>query len=126
MTPTALVLDEESVHVTAEDPTGSLGIRPGHAPLVTALVPGIVTSRDANGAEKHVAVNGGVMLVDGHSVEIVSRRAESSRDIDHLEHTVVAGFERDGADDRANRVAFEKMRVQFMKGMLEYDKAETA
>ena len=35
LTPTEVLLDKDVVHVTAEDATGSLGIRPGHAALVT-------------------------------------------------------------------------------------------
>jgi len=124
MTPTEIVLDEEAAHVTVEDATGSLGIRPGHAPLVTALVPGIVIVRRADGGEEYAAVNGGVLLVDGRRVEIVSRRAVTGGDLDHLDRTVVAGFERDAADARTNRAAFEKMRAQFMKGVLEFDRAE--
>jgi len=124
MTPTDVVIEQEVVHVTVEDTTGSLGIRTGHAVLVTALVPGIVIARSRDGSEKYAAVNGGVMLVGADSVEIVSRRAVTGTDLEHLEATVVAGFEKDAAEDRTNRAAFEKMRVKFMKGVLEFDRAE--
>jgi hypothetical protein len=63
--------------------------------------------------------------VDGETVEIASRRAVPGDDLDHLEGTVLAGFEKDAADDAANRVAFEKMRVKFMQGVLEFDRADT-
>ena len=125
MTPTEVAFEQDAVHVTVQDATGSLGIRPGHAPLVTALVPGIVMARVAGGRESYVAVDGGVMLVDGKTVEIASRRAVTGDNLDHLEGTVLAGFEKDAADDAANRVAFEKMRIQFMQGVLEFDRAGT-
>ncbi len=123
-TPTKAIIEQEVVHVSAEDPTGSLGIRPGHAPLVTPLVPGVVTARAAGGGEQYVAVNGGVMVVNGEAIEIVSRQAVASQDLAHLEQTVVAGFEKEMENDKANRMAFEKLRVTFMRGVLDYDRAD--
>lgn len=125
-TPTQVVLEQEVAHVTVEDVTGSLGVRPGHAPLVTALVPGIVTARDATERERYVAVDGGVMTVAGNAVDVVSRQAVASDDLDHLETTVLAGFEQAVAGARANRAAFEKMRVRFMRGILDYDRADVS
>ncbi|MBN1675872.1 MAG: F0F1 ATP synthase subunit epsilon [Kiritimatiellae bacterium] len=124
LTPTDVVLDEEVVHVTAEDVTGSLGVRPGHAALVSALVPGIVVARPPGGRDRYVAINGGVMLVGREGVEIVTRQAVAGGDLSHLEDTVVAGFEKEAREDRVNRAAFEKMRISFMRGVLEFDRAE--
>ena len=124
LTPSEVILDEEVAHVTAEDQTGSLGIRQGHATLMTPLVPGIVIARRNGGSERYVAVNGGVMLVDNDTVEIVSRQAVAGADMAQLETNVVAGFEKENDDDRANRAAFEKLRISFMRGVVEFDKAD--
>jgi len=123
LTPTEVVLDEEAEHVTAEDPTGSLGIRPGHAALVTPLVPGVVMARGAGRGARYVAVNGGVMVVTGATVEIATREAVPGEDLEHLESSVVAGFEKAEKDGVSNRVAFEKMRIRFMRGVLDFDRA---
>ena len=123
LTPTDVVLDEDVVHVTVEDPTGSLGIRPGHAPLVTPLVRGILMARRPGGAEHYAAVNGGVMLVSRDRVEVVSRQAVASDDLRHLEDTVLAQFDKEADADRANHVAFERMRINFMRRVLEMDTA---
>ena len=122
LTPTEVVLEQDAVHVTAEDQTGSLGIRPGHASLVTALVPGIVQVRTEGGPAHYVAVNGGVMLVNSDTVEIVSRQAIQGTDIADLEDNVLSEFEKDVEEDRANRAAFEKLRLNFMRGVIDYDK----
>lgn len=124
MTPIEIVLDQEVSHVTLEDATGSLGVRPGHAPLATALVPGIVIARDGSGHETYTAVNGGVALIDGENVRVASRRAVVSRDFEHLQDTVVADFEKDTLGDRSHHAAFEKMRMQFMRGILDFDRAD--
>jgi F-type H+-transporting ATPase subunit epsilon len=123
LTPSEVVLEEDVVHVTAEDVTGSLGIRPGHASLVTPLVPGVVIARSEGGREKFVAVNGGVMMVVGDMVEVVSRHAVAGTDLAGLTDKVVAGFEKEHQEDKANRTAFEKLRMSFLRGVVEYDRA---
>jgi len=123
LTPSEVVLEQDVVHVTVEDVTGSLGIRPGHAPLVTPLVPGVVIARGSGGVEKFVAVNGGVMMVSDDSVEIVSRHAVAGTDIAGLTDRVVAGFEKEHEEDKVNRAAFEKLRMSFLRGVVEYDRA---
>ena len=123
LTPTEVMLEQEVAHVTAEDLSGSLGIRPGHAPLVTALVPGIVVARAPDGTQRYLAVRGGVMLVGGEEVEIVSRQVVASSDLGHLAETVVKRFEKQDEQDRTNRVAFEKMRLSFMRRVLESERA---
>jgi F-type H+-transporting ATPase subunit epsilon len=123
-TPTEVVLEQEVAHVTLEDPTGSLGIRPGHAPLVTPLVPSILVARDAGGHERYVAVNGGVAVVNADALDVVARQAVESDDLDDLEDNVLTRFELEEQEDKANFVAFEKMRLSFMRRLLEYERAE--
>ena len=122
-TPTEVVLDREVAHVTVEDLTGSLGVRPRHAPLVTPLVAGIVTAREAGGAETYVAVNRGVMKVNNDLVEIATRQAVAGDDLAHLENTVLASFEKEADADRVNHVAFERMRLSFMRNVLGFERA---
>ena len=122
MTPTEIVLEEDVHHVSAEDPTGSLGIRPGHAPLVTPLVRGILMARRADGHEHYAAVNGGVLIVNNDTVDVVSRQAVLSDDLGHLEDTVLARFDAEADQDRTNHVAFEKMRISFMRRVLEMER----
>lgn len=126
LTPTQVVFEQESAHITVEDPTGSLGIRPGHAPLVSSLVQTILVARPEHGAEQYVAVNGGVLLVSAQETVIVSRQAVVSRDLHHLETTVMRQFEAEAEADRSNHTAFEKMRFQFLRQVLEYDDAGTS
>ena len=123
VTPTDVVLDEDAVHVTLEDITGSLGIRPGHTPLVSPLVPGIATVRNAHGAERFVALNGGVLIVNADTVNVVTRQATAGTDFEHLEDTALLHFGQEDDDAKENRVAFEKMRLTFVRRVLEIDRA---
>ena len=123
LTPTEVVLDREAVHVTVEDLTGSVGVRPGHAPLVTPLVQGILMARDAGGAEHYVAVNRGVMIVNQDLVQVASREAVAGDNLARLSGTALSAFRKQADEDKTNHVAFEKMRISFMRNVLEYERA---
>jgi len=123
MSCTDVVLDQEAVHVTAEDPTGSLGIRPGHAPLVTPLVQSIVAVRDAQGNVTYAAVNGGVLVVTGEDVRVASRQAVVGNDMAHLENTVLRRFEEETEASKISHTTFEKLRLDFMRRVLEFEQA---
>ena len=122
-TPAEVVLECEVEHVTAEDVTGSLGMRTGHASMVTPLVRGIVIARAPDGVERYVAVDRGVLMVANDLVQVVSRQAIAGDDLAELERTALARFEQEEDKDRANHVAFEKLRLSFMRGVLELEMA---
>src|SRR3974377_37968 len=58
-----LVESGDVVAVRAEDQSGSFGILPGHADLLTVLVPSVLRWRTADGAARFCAVRGGVFTV---------------------------------------------------------------
>ena len=124
--PAQVVLEEQVVHVTAQGLTGSLGIRPGHAPLVAALARDILMARLPDGRERYVALNGGVMVVNADLVEVVSRQAVASDDVRSLESVALVQFQKEAAEQQANYIAFEKMRINFMRNVLELERAEVA
>ena len=76
-TPTAIAVDEDPVrYVRAEDASGSFGIEPRHADLLTTLAICVVRWRDRDNLERYVAVRGGVLRVrNGNLVEIATREA---------------------------------------------------
>jgi F-type H+-transporting ATPase subunit epsilon len=93
-TPTAIIVDaDDVVALRAEDETGSFGIWPHHADFLTALVPSVVSWRQANGRARHCAVHGGLFTVAGGShVAITTREAVVGDDLAALEAEVVARF----------------------------------
>ncbi|MDQ2987392.1 MAG: ATP synthase F1 subunit epsilon [Armatimonadota bacterium] len=74
--PDKTVVDEVVDSVIAPGMQGYFGILAGHEPFVTQLKPGVVTYRDAAGAESHVFVAGGFCEASGDSVIILADRAE--------------------------------------------------
>jgi F-type H+-transporting ATPase subunit epsilon len=69
----------DAVNLTAAE--GEVGILPGHAALLAALVPGPATIRDGASVE-HWAIGPGFMEVKDDVVTVFARTAESAEEID--------------------------------------------
>lgn len=103
-TPEAAILDAPAVAaVRAEDDSGSFGVWPGHADLITALPPSVVQWRGADGVWRFCAVRGGVLTVHGGDrVAIAAREAHVGDRLDTLAADIRQARE---ADTEATRRA---------------------
>lgn len=104
-TPTEIAVDEDSIrYVRAEDRTGSFGIEPRHADLLTTLAVCVVRWRSERNVERYVAVRGGVLRVrDGNVVEIATREAVVSDDLARLRGEVLAAMMKNVEAERSAR-----------------------
>lgn len=104
-TPLAIVVDADDVtHLRAEDETGAFGILTGHADFLTALAVSVVSWRNGQGAEHHVAVHGGMLEVrGGHTIAVATREAVPGDDLHRLESEVLVRFRRQLAEEQAAR-----------------------
>lgn len=103
------------VALVAQDSTGQFGLRPGHAPFVTALVPGILRLRRADGSERLLACADAVLHCVRSEVRIVGARflaAGRDEDLPAELDRVVRAERAIGAADReaAARVERELLR----------------
>lgn len=84
-TPERIMVDtDQAAALRAEDATGGFGVLPGHADLLTVLVPSVLAWRDRAGSEHYVAVRGGVLTVRGGAVEVATPEAFAGDDLDAL------------------------------------------
>lgn len=81
VTPERRILDAEVDSVTVPTATGEAGILPNHAPLVSALKPGVV-SYTAKGNSDKFAITGGFVEVSSNRVSVLADSAESPDEID--------------------------------------------
>jgi F-type H+-transporting ATPase subunit epsilon len=96
--PDKTVWDAPAEEVILPSTTGQLGILTGHAPLLTALEPGVLRVREGKGWQA-IALSGGFAEVDSNEVTIL-----------------VNGAERGDAIDRdAARTAFEAAQARLAK-----------
>ncbi|MEO7659779.1 MAG: F0F1 ATP synthase subunit epsilon [Pyrinomonadaceae bacterium] len=81
VTPEKLVLDADVDSVTVPTASGEIGIFPSHAPLVSALKPGIL-SYNIKGLGQKLAITGGFVEVNADKVAVLADTAETAEEID--------------------------------------------
>ena len=81
VTPERKVFDETVDSVTVPTASGEAGILPNHAPLISALKPGILSYTN-KGTTERLAVAGGFVEVSSNKVSVLTDTAESAADID--------------------------------------------
>ncbi len=81
VTPERKVIDAEVDSVTVPTLSGEAGIMPQHAPLISALKPGIVTVTTKGHAER-LAVGTGFVEVSNNRVSVLTDVAETADEID--------------------------------------------
>ena len=68
--------------VVATGTLGELGILPGHAPLLTGIMPGPVRLLFDNGTEETIFASGGYLEVQPGIVTVLADTAERAEDLD--------------------------------------------
>jgi F-type H+-transporting ATPase subunit epsilon len=93
VTPEKKVIDTEADSVTVPTASGGAGILPSHAPLVSALRPGILTYSN-RGTTERVAIGGGFLEVSNDRVSVLADSADLADDI----NTDAARLQREEAE----------------------------
>ena len=68
--------------VIAHGSLGDLGIAPGHAPLITNLVPGPITLTKQGGAQEVFYISGGFLEVQPNMVKVLADTVQRAGDLD--------------------------------------------
>lgn len=125
-TPTAVVADVDDVrYVRAEDATGAFGIQPGHTEFVTVLAVSVLSYREASGAERHAALRGGVLRVSGGAaIDVATREATISDDLDVLHRALLAGYRRRAEAEAKARTRATQLNVALVRNLYRYVRAE--
>jgi F-type H+-transporting ATPase subunit epsilon len=118
--PMRVVVDLNDVaSVRAEDASGSFGILPGHAELITVLIPSVVAWGHANGRHGWCAVRRGVLAVHGgQEVAIATRQAQLGADLAALEHAVLDRFRAELDAERRARVAATRLQTAAIRQII--------
>jgi F-type H+-transporting ATPase subunit epsilon len=82
VTPQRLLLESEIVSLQAPGSEGYLGVLAHHAALITALRPGRLDVRTADGRVLRYAVSGGFLEVSGNRASVLADTAELAGEID--------------------------------------------
>nr|WP_174890371.1 F0F1 ATP synthase subunit epsilon [Roseicella sp. DB1501] len=111
-----IVDHDDIVSLRAEDASGSFGILPGHADLLTVLAVSVLSWRHADGRQRFCAVRGGIMTVrGGREIAIATREGRLGDSAEALERTVLAEFLAAVDAERTQRVAEAQMQLRVVR-----------
>lgn len=120
--PTRILVDETVTKVSADGTHGSFTILPRHVDFVATLVPGLISFQRADGSERFVAVDGGMLVKHGAEVLVPTRRAVISDDLDALRSTVEREFMAEDARERHARRVVARLEADFVRRFMEMEK----
>ena len=119
MKPEGIVLSTPVNCVIAEAPNGSFCLLPRHRDYANALVPGILEYRMDNADPVYVAVDDGLIVKTGDEVQIATRNAIQSSNLEELQQAVVDQFERLDDREKTARSAIVRLEADFVRRFLE-------
>ncbi len=121
-TPAEVVVDCDNVRsLRATDRSGSFGILPEHADLLTVLPATVVEWADMDGSRHFCAVRGGVLTVtEGCDVTVASRHAVKGAALEDLESIVEEARRSEIEADRNARVEQVRFHAQAVRHLVRY------
>ncbi len=121
-TPAAILVDvDDVVSVRAEDASGSFGVLPGHADLLTVLPASVVRWTRKDRSTRYCALSGGVMTISaGDRVAIACRRGTLGDDLDKLEADVAAQRAAELDANRRAKVEQTRLHARALRQLMRY------
>jgi F-type H+-transporting ATPase subunit epsilon len=118
--PANVVVDHADVlSVRAEGASGSFGILPGHADMITVLTPSVIAWRHEDGRVGWCAVRHGVLSVQaGHRVAIATRQAQVGGDLALLEHVVLERYRAELDAERRARATATRLHTAAIREII--------
>jgi F-type H+-transporting ATPase subunit epsilon len=115
LVPDAVVLIARVNGVQAADATGRFGLRPGHEPFVTVLTPSLLAYTDEAGTERYAAIDGGVLLLEGDRVSVVTREVVLADRIEDVAEKAAEILDARRRAERHARAEFDELRTALVK-----------
>jgi F-type H+-transporting ATPase subunit epsilon len=81
-TPERMFVDEQVSAAQIPGQNGYLGILAGHAPLLSALKPGVLTYDGGSGGGQSIVIDGGFVEVFDNHVHVLADHAELATEVD--------------------------------------------
>jgi F-type H+-transporting ATPase subunit epsilon len=104
--------------VVARTPEGDIGIMPGHEPVLSLLVDGVVRIEATSGEQINAVVHGGFFSVSRNQVAILAESAELASEIDvERAQRALDRILADGTVTDSERAAEERARSRLKAAM---------
>nr|WP_320114989.1 F0F1 ATP synthase subunit epsilon [uncultured Desulfuromonas sp.] len=107
-------------HLMVETPHGALGFLPRRRDCITPLSAGILTYRHAQGGNRYVATDTGILVKTGLEVAVSVRHAVASDNLEQLQQIVRDEFLQLTEREQNVRLLFAKIESGFIRRLAEY------
>lgn len=115
ITLTGLKLDDDVYEVVMPTSSGEIAVYPGHEPLVTVAVPGVLSVRrsksDNDDSVEVFAINGGVIEIDTQRIRVLVDDADQPQDIVAAEAEKALELAKKQKAEAKNSVELEKAQA---------------
>lgn len=105
VSPEKLLLSEDVEMVVVPGAEGDFGVLIGHAPLISALRPGVIDTYTGTKVEKRIFVAGGFAEVTGERCTVLAEEAMPVEDIDPAEAETRIASAREALEQADNDLA---------------------
>jgi F-type H+-transporting ATPase subunit epsilon len=105
----------ESLQITGSE--GELGVMPGHAPLLTALKPGMARIVKQHGQEEVIYLSGGVLEVQPHNVTVLADVATRADDLDEQAALAAKKRAEEHINDAAGEVDYAEVAAELARAV---------
>ena len=119
--PTRILFDEKVVKINAEAGNGNFCLLPRHADFLAGLVPGLLSFTRPDGEEVFLAVDEGLLVKEGDTVFVSTRRAIEGGPLKELRQRVREEFELLDDRQRAYQSASASLEANFLRGFLDLE-----
>ena len=119
--PQSVFMEETVKKVVAQGPEGAFGIRPRHLDMVAALSPGILAYWPSEDEERFFAVNGGILVKQGKTVQVATRMAVPGS-LGELQSIVRRFVTHLDERERQTRAVVARLEADFIRRFVEFGK----
>lgn len=113
--PTQTLFEGIATRLFAVAEDGAFGMLPNHVDFVTALVPSVLILTNVDGAEQFFGIDEGLLVKQGHAVDVAIRRGVQGEDLETLNDTVQATFVDMDEEERVARSALSRMEAGIVR-----------
>ncbi len=123
LVPDGVVVRQRVRSVQATDASGRFGLLPGHEAFLTLLAPCVLSYRDEEGQEHYAAADGGVLLLEGEHLGVVTREAVAADDLDQVASAASAMLEARRRQEQAARTEFGQLQTSLLRELREVERS---
>lgn len=113
--PTRLLYQGKVLKLFAVAENGAFGMLPNHIDFVTSLVPSVLILTLEDGREQIFGIDEGILVKQGHKVDIAIRRGAQGEDLDTLQESVRKNFIEVDEDERVARSALSRLEAGMVR-----------